>query len=237
MASSKNERKRSRGNGPAQGTRSDPRREAAAVPRPGLVDAVRDVVAPAVEGTGLWLEEVTMTRAGARSVVRVTVDLPETEVGSLGSDALGEVSRAISTALDADDVVPGVYVLEVSTPGTSRPLTQPRHFRRARTRLVTLVLVDGGEVSGRLEDLVDEDGRAVVVLEDGVRVPLADVRRGRVEVELRRLEEADFGPEVGVAGDGEQTDADGEETDADGEQTDAEDVDDDDAGAPRTREG
>ena len=194
MASSKNERRRSRGNGPHKGARPAQRPEAPAV-RPGLVEAVREVIAPAVAESGLWLEEVTMTRAGARSVVRVTVDLPETEVGALGSDALSDVSRAISAALDADDVVPGVYVLEVSTPGTCRPLTEVRHFRRARTRLVTLVLADGGEVSGRVEDVVDEEGGAVVVLEDGTRVPLADVRRGRVEVELRRLEDADFGAE------------------------------------------
>ena len=223
MAASKNERKRSRGHRPAQGTRPDQRRQVVAAPRPGLVDAVRGVIAPAVEDAGLWLEEVTMTRAGARSVVRVTVDLPETEVGSLGSDALGEVSRAISAALDAADAsgtgVPGEYVLEVSTPGTCRPLTEPRHFRRARTRLVTLMLSDGAAVSGRIEDVVDEDGGAVVVLEDGGRVPLAGVRRGRVEVELRRLDDADFGPE-----------------DDDVEHGDFEDVD-DDAGASRTREG
>ncbi|RZS61380.1 ribosome maturation factor RimP [Xylanimonas ulmi] len=152
-------------------------------------DAVRRVVAPAVDAQGLWLEAVTTTRAGSRSVVRVTVDLPQDEIGSLGSDALGDVSRAISAALDADDVVPGVYVLEVSTPGTSRPLTELRHFRRARTRLVTLTLTDGGEVVGRLEDVVEADGGPVLVLDDGARVPLEAVRRGRVEVELKRLDD------------------------------------------------
>ncbi|QAY62276.1 ribosome maturation factor RimP [Xylanimonas allomyrinae] len=166
-----------------------PRNEQSRSGRPATADAVRRVVAPVVTAEGLWLEDVTTTRAGSRSVVRVTVDLPEDQVGSLGSDALGEVSRAISAALDVDDVVPGVYVLEVSTPGTSRPLTELRHFRRARTRLVTLALTEGGEVAGRLDAVVDEGGEPVLVLDDGVRVPVAAVRRGRVEVELKRLEE------------------------------------------------
>ncbi|WP_425954435.1 ribosome maturation factor RimP [Xylanimonas sp. McL0601] len=179
-------------------------------------DAVRRVVTPAVDAEGLWLEDVTTTRAGSRSVVRVTVDLPEDQVGSLGSDALGEVSRAISAALDADDVVHGVYVLEVSTPGTSRPLTEPRHFRRARTRLVTLTLTDGGEAAGRLEDVVDDGGEPVLVLDDGARVPVAAVRRGRVEVELKRLEDAELGDDL----------------DADDDADDA-----DDAGRSRTLEG
>ncbi|QAY70571.1 ribosome maturation factor RimP [Xylanimonas protaetiae] len=178
-------------------------------PGSATAEAVHRVVAPAVDAEGLYLEAVTVSRAGARSVVRVTVDLPEDEVGSLGSDALDAVSRAISAALDADDVVPGVYVLEVSTPGTSRPLTELRHFRRARTRLVTLTLTDGGEATGRLEDVTASPDGDELLLDDGTRVPVAAVRRGRVEVELKRIDDADLGPEI----------------------------DDDDAGDARTQEG
>jgi ribosome maturation factor RimP len=143
-----------------------------------------------VDDAGLHLEDVDVSGAGSRSVVRITLDLPEDAVGSLDSDVLGEVSRAISAALDADDVVPGAYTLEVSTPGTSRPLTEPRHFRRARTRLVTLRLVDGGTVHGRLVDVVQDDvDGTVLVLDDGTRTALAQVRKGKVEVELKRLDE------------------------------------------------
>lgn len=180
--------------------------------RGNVADAVREVVGPVVTGAGLWLEDVQVSRAGARSVVRITLDLPEDAVGSLDSDTLGEASREVSAALDADDVVPGVYTLEVSTPGTSRPLTQPRHFRRARTRLVTLQLADGGSVTGRLTDVVDDGDGLVLVLDDGgARVPLDQVRKGRVEVELKRLED--------------------DSDDADG------DAAADDAGEPRTQEG
>lgn len=153
-------------------------------------DTVREVVAAPVDAAGLFLEHVAVTRAGKRSVVRVTVDLPPDAVGSLDSDTLGDVSRAVSAALDERDVVPGAYVLEVSTPGTSRLLTEERHFRRARTRLVTLRLHDGGTVAGRLVDVVDGgDGAGdgpVLVLADGARVALADVARGTIDVELKR---------------------------------------------------
>jgi len=154
-------------------------------------EAVRRVVTPAVDTANLFLEDVVVTQAGAKSVVRVTVDLPDDVLGSLDSDTLGDVSRAISAALDADDVVPGAYTLEISTPGTSRPLTELRHFRRARGRLVVLRLRAGGTTSGRL---VEVDGGAgdgaELVLEDGTRVPVADVRQGKIEVELKRLDEA-----------------------------------------------
>lgn len=152
-------------------------------------DAVREVVGPVVAAAGLYLEEVTTTRAGNKSVVRVTLDLPDSARGSLGSDALGDVSRAISAALDTDDVVAGAYTLEISTPGTSRPLTELRHFLRARSRMVTLKLTDGTRVAGRLTDVLVDAGPQVLVLDGERRVPVADVVRGKVEVELKRLDD------------------------------------------------
>src|SRR5690606_28673753 len=147
-----------------------------------LRESVREAVEPAVRDAGLHLEDVAVSRAGARSVVRVVLDLP----------TVAEATRPISTALDAVDRLHGAYTLEVSTPGTDRPLTEPRHFRRARGRLVRLVLADGGTVEGRLrsgspvetELHLDVPGKRGVVTERVV--PLADVVRGHVEVELRR---------------------------------------------------
>ncbi|GAB4084961.1 hypothetical protein GCM10028784_15910 [Myceligenerans cantabricum] len=166
-------------------------------------DDVRRIVGPVVDDADLYLEQVRVTRAGSRSVVRITVDLPETQVGSLDSDTLGDVSRAVSAALDVDDVVAGAYTLEISTPGTSRALTTARHFRRARTRLVTLTLADGGSAAGRLTDVTGEGDDAVVVLDDSRRVPLSEVRKGTVDVELKRPEAAELpGPEDESAGSG-----------------------------------
>jgi ribosome maturation factor RimP len=171
-------------------------------------DAVRKVVAPVIEAAGLDLEAVSVSQAGSKSVVRITIDLPEDALGSLDSDSLGDASRAISAALDADDVVAGAYTLEISTPGTSRPLTELRHFKRARTRLVTLKMMDGSRVEGRLTDVLT-DGGDVLVLDGDRRIPLGDVRRGKVEVELKKLDDAqDAEPsELGESA-GEDTDDD-----------------------------
>lgn len=171
-------------------------------------DAVREVVGPVVEAAGLYLEEVTVTRAGNTSVVRITVDLPDDALGSLDSDRLGDASRAMSAALDEDDVVAGAYTLEISTPGTSRPLTELRHYKRARTRLVTLKMMDGERVEGRLTDVLDDGDGDVLVLDGDSRIPLGDVRRGKVEVELKKLDAQDA--EVSELGEsaGEDTDDD-----------------------------
>ena len=179
-------------------------------------DAVRKVVGPVVEAVGLYLEEVTVTRAGSKSVVRITIDLPDDALGSLDSDALGDASRAISAALDEDDVVAGAYTLEISTPGTSRPLTELRHFKRARTRLVTLKMMDGSRVEGRLTDVLTDGDGDVLVLDGDRRVPLGDIRRGKVEVELKKLgdaQDADVSELGESAGEDTDDDSDGAGTD------------------------
>lgn len=180
------------------------------------VDAVHGVVGPVVEAAGLHLEAVAVSRAGSKSVVRITVDLPDDAVGSLDSDALGEASRAISAALDVDDVVAGAYTLEISTPGTSRPLTELRHFKRARTRLVTLKLADGGRVEGRLTDVVTDASGDVLVIDADRRVPVGDVVRGKVEVELKKpgpAEDAEAAELGESAGEDSGDDVDGAGTD------------------------
>lgn len=154
----------------------------------GAAGRVHAVVGPVVAAAGLHLEDVRVAPAGRRTVVRVVVDLDEDAVGSLGSDRLGDVSREISRAMDAADPVRGEHVLEVTTPGTDRPLTELRHLRRARTRLVRLTLRDGTTASGRLL-AAEPDG---LVLDTGTEeraVPLEQVVRGEVEVELRGQDE------------------------------------------------
>jgi ribosome maturation factor RimP len=151
-----------------------------------VTDRVARVVEPAVTASGLVLEGVEVARAGARSVVRVVVDLPDDAVGSVGSDQLAAVSRAVGAALDEDDSALGSapYVLEVGSPGVSRPLTQRRHWARARTRLVT-VPVDGEPVTGRVV-AVGDAGVELEAATGRVEVPWAQLGTGRVEVEFRR---------------------------------------------------
>ncbi|WP_435735598.1 ribosome maturation factor RimP [Cellulosimicrobium sp. PMB13] len=164
-----------------------------------LRESVRRGLEPVVSEAGLYLEDVTVSRAGARSVVRVVLDLPEDAQGSLDLDAVAEATRPISAALDELDALPGAYTLEVSTPGTDRPLTERRHYLRARGRLVRLVLTDGGSVEGRLRAVDDAGLHLDVAGPRGATtdrvVPLGDVARGQVQVELKRALEADL-PEL-----------------------------------------
>jgi ribosome maturation factor RimP len=145
------------------------------------------LLGPIVAGAGYDLEDVTVTSAGRRSLVRVTVDAD----GGIDLDAVAVVSRIVSDALDADAATPGspralagAYVLEVSSPGVDRPLSDPRHWRRATGRLVR-VDVDGSPVTGRVTT-VDDDGVVLDVEGSARRVDWSGLGRGKVQIEFNR---------------------------------------------------
>jgi ribosome maturation factor RimP len=141
---------------------------------------------PVVTGAGYDLEDVTVAAAGRRSLVRVIVDAD----GGIDLDAVADVSRAVSATLDdvrdAGGVLAGSYVLEVTSPGVERPLTEHRHWRRALGRLVSAD-VDGKPVTGRVK-AVDGDGVTLEVKGGPQTVPFAALGKGRVQVEFGRAE-------------------------------------------------
>ncbi|MQA10387.1 MAG: ribosome maturation factor RimP [Pseudonocardiaceae bacterium] len=159
------------------------------------------VVRPAVEGVGFELEDLDVQQAGRRRLVKVIIDVTDADAASdagpdgVGLDDIAEVSRAVSKALDADDaLLAGAYTLEVTSPGVDRPLSKPRHWRRARLRLVKIKLTDGTTFTGRVGDADTAPDGVVQVLRDAAvrKFAYADVERAVVEVEFREAPAAEI---------------------------------------------
>lgn len=156
---------------------------------------------------GALVEDLAVTPAGKRRIVRVLVDTDidsldladdTSVVAPLDLDTVGELTRVISDTLDATDAMgEQPYVLEVSSPGVDRPLTQPRHYRRNIGRLVTVQQTEGGETTGRLVragaadfDLEPEGGKPGKSKNDTVTLGYDAVTKGKVNVEFNRSEPA-----------------------------------------------
>jgi ribosome maturation factor RimP len=161
-----------------------------AAPRIDLVAAkarVRAVIEPVVSGAGFDLEDVSLSRAGRRHVVRVLVDAD----GGINLDDVAVVSREISAALDeaeesGGEVLAGEYQLEVGSPGVDRPLTLPRHWRRNVTRLVAVNGVTGRVTAADDEGIVlDVDGRPR-------ELTYAELGPGKVQIEFKRMDDVEF---------------------------------------------
>jgi len=164
-------------------------------------DSIRPTLQEALAGSDLVLEDVVVTPAGRRRVVRVLVDRQLDEAGTvteptapLTLDEVADGTRLVSDALDASDVMgEQPYTLEVSSPGVGRPLTEPRHFRRNVGRLVT-VHHAGGELTGRVASASGTELTLEVPATKGTRaraetLGYADVERAVVQVEFARPDE------------------------------------------------
>ncbi len=122
------------------------------------------------------------------------------EGGAIGVEALSKLSRSLSAALDAADLINGRYVLEVSSPGLERSLRRPEHFAGAvgeravirtsgplRRRIVGEILeADGSAVSIRIEEISGVAG-AGQGIQPGpgqtLSVPLGDIAKARTTFE------------------------------------------------------
>lgn len=152
------------------------------MPAPSAPEPLVRLLEPVVREAGLDLEQVRVTPAGRRRLLRVVVDAD----GGVSLDAVAGVSERISAALDSSDAMGQVaYVLEVTSPGVDRLLTETRHWRRAIGRLVRVQRRGGAEVVGRIET-VDEGEVILDVAGTMQAIPRADVARARVEVEFTR---------------------------------------------------
>jgi len=169
-------------------------------------------IEPVVGAAGYDLEELVVTPAGRRSVVPVVVDRDD----GVTLDDIAEVSRAVSAVLDDNDGDLGraPYVLEVTSPGVDRPLTEPRHWRRNTGRLVTVPVGPAGateQLTGRIGEV--DDGGVILAVEPGGKpgakkrpptprhVPWSELGAGRVQVEFARHGD-DAGPAVDHGDDG-----------------------------------
>ena len=118
---------------------------------------MRDKIEPVVEEENLELVDMEFSGVGPTSVLRVYVD----RSAGVTVDQCAHLSRKISDLLDMDDLIPGRYRLEVSSPGLDRPLVSGADFKRKIGKKVKVFLkesVDGKtELVGEIKNLKGEN--------------------------------------------------------------------------------
>jgi ribosome maturation factor RimP len=156
-------------------------------------DRLVRLLEPVAHAMGMDLESVRVTGAGRRRLLRVIVDAD----GGVSLDTIALASREMSARLDqATEMGELPYTLEVSSPGVDRPLTQPRHWRRAIGRLVIAPLTGqaaahtGNEAASVEGRITGSSANGVTLDCDGVlrEYAYAELGPGRVQVEFGHLE-------------------------------------------------
>ncbi|WP_076463839.1 ribosome maturation factor RimP [Actinomyces mediterranea] len=143
---------------------------------------LEELLRSTVQGFELELDSVVRANQSGTPVIRVTVDAP-IGIDGIDSDALADVSRAVSKILDDVDPEEGEYLLEVSTPGAERELTEPRHWLKQVGRLTSVKLRDKTALVGRVESATDEQ---VTLIVDGeaTTIDYTQMKKARACVEF-----------------------------------------------------
>ena len=113
------------------------------------LERVREMATRVASAYGLDIFDVEMKRERGQQVLRVILDRPGPASTPEESVSIGDCARVaeeLGTMLDVEDVVPGEYTFEVSSPGLDRPLKKERDFVRfagQKVRVKVRVPVEG----------------------------------------------------------------------------------------------
>ena len=142
-----------------------------------LNEEISAAIRPAIEATGNYLEELTITSAGKVKILTVIVD----SESHLNLDQVTAVTKSISEIVEALPALGDTpFTLEVTSPGLDRPLTKPRHWRKNLNRLVKITMTSGALIEGRIVEVTESTamvGSEIVSFED--------IKRATIEIEFK----------------------------------------------------
>ena len=173
------------------------------------VDRVREIADRVAASSGLEVVEVEILGGGKARMLRVFLDkaavgtdpLAGVNQGGVTHEDCANFSREFGTILDVEDVMPGSYTLEVSSPGLDRKLTKAADFSRftgSRMKLKTRQPVNNNQYfEGRLESFAD--GRLMLdlsVASHKSRKKMGTAAGEKIEIEFANVEKANLVPEL-----------------------------------------
>jgi ribosome maturation factor RimP len=94
-----------------------------------LEQKIADLIAPAIIEMGFRLVLVEQTSEDGQAILRIMAEDPETS--NLLLDDCAAISRHVGALLDVENLISGVYRLEISSPGIDRPLIILSDFENA----------------------------------------------------------------------------------------------------------
>lgn len=145
----------------------------------GKKEEISAVITPALASIGFYLEDLTITSAGRRSIITVIID----GNSHLSLDQVTVATKAISELIEnISNLGDNSFTLEVTSPGLDRPLTKPRHWQKNIDRLVKVIMLDTKEIKGRIKSANNDS-----VLIDENNIFFVDMKRATLEVEFKQV--------------------------------------------------
>lgn len=150
-----------------------------------VIGRVNELMADYLEQNAIELVEMTYKAQGGKMVLRLLVDKPS----GITVNECADLNNYLSDVLDKEDIIPGHYLLEVSSPGLDRPIKSEKDFERAMGRelqVTTYEIIDGRKMHEGC--LVGMAGEMIVLESDGISVviPKAKIALAKLKIEIEQ---------------------------------------------------
>ena len=110
-----------------------------------MEEVIRSLLEPITEELGIDILKISLGNAGKNQLLRVIID----RAGGVDSDDLSRVSRGLALQMDAEDLIPGAYRLEVTSPGLDWAFETVADFERYTGDWVKVYFIDSHTLEGR----------------------------------------------------------------------------------------
>jgi ribosome maturation factor RimP len=124
-----------------------------------LQEKLEEVISSYLKAENLILVDLNLRAQSGKYLLRILVDEP---AGGIVLDRCTELNNALGRVLETQDLIPGSYILEVSSPGLDRPLLTRQDFSRCLKRRVKIFL---NQPQGSISEV---SGVIISVAETGV---------------------------------------------------------------------
>jgi ribosome maturation factor RimP len=153
------------------------------IPERETIKKIENVLTPILQDEHLELVEIAFQPIGKRWLLRIYID----KEGGVTIADCERVNRELGRTLDVEDFIEHPFVLEVSSPGLTRPLKTMEDFTRYRGRLCKIVTTEQiygknefrGEIVNTTEEEVEIKGKI-----DVFTIPLCAIKKANLEFEL-----------------------------------------------------
>jgi len=141
---------------------------------------LKNLIQPLCVREKIFLEEVTVLGGGKNRLVKVIVD---TESGITLSQCQ-DLSKKISDIFFRKDIFHGDYRLEVSSPGTDKPLKKSFEFRRSIGKELRIKYKKDDEVNSITGELIAFDDDIITIRQknDIIYISLSDIDEAKIKL-------------------------------------------------------
>ena len=131
----------------------------------GYREQIVRLVEPIVESERMELVDVECLRGPSRWTIRIYID----KEGGITLDDCALISGEVGDLLDIQEILPGPYNLEISSPGLDRPLVKDKDFIRYEGQMIAVRVEEKIEgkrkFTGRLIEFVENESEGSLVVE------------------------------------------------------------------------